>query len=62
MTASAIYAVLEETRRTGSKEMRLVSAQEIVVEPAVRGKAGPLGDSGLIFNTGNQSVGKYLGR
>src|SRR3712207_6733594 len=27
MTASAVYSVLEETRRTGSREMRLVSAQ-----------------------------------
>src|SRR5215208_4520395 len=39
MTASAVYAVLEETRRTGSKEMRLVSAQESIVEPPHRFKS-----------------------
>ena len=32
-TASAIYAVLEETHRTGSREMSLVCAQESIVEP-----------------------------
>jgi len=32
MTASAVYAVLEETRRTGSREMRLVAAQESIGE------------------------------
>ena len=36
MTASAVYAVLEETRRTGSREMRLVSAQESFGEPPHR--------------------------
>ena len=36
MTASAVYAVLEETRRTGSREMRLVAAQESIVEPPHR--------------------------
>jgi len=36
MTASAVYAVLEETRRTGSREMRLVSAQESIGEPPHR--------------------------
>jgi pyridoxine kinase len=36
MTASAVYDVLEETRRTGSREMRLVSAQESIVEPPHR--------------------------
>ncbi|MEJ7816960.1 MAG: hypothetical protein WKF53_17455 [Rubrobacter sp.] len=38
-TASTDYAVLEETRRTGSREMRLVSAQESVVEPPRRFEA-----------------------
>jgi pyridoxine kinase len=33
MTASAVYAVLEETHRTGSREMSLVCAQESIVEP-----------------------------
>jgi pyridoxine kinase len=33
MTASTIYAVLDETHRTGSREIRLVSAQESIVEP-----------------------------
>jgi pyridoxine kinase len=33
MTASAVYAVLEETHSTGSREIRLVSAQESIVEP-----------------------------
>jgi pyridoxine kinase len=36
MTASAVYAVLEETCRTGSREMRLVAAQESIVEPPHR--------------------------
>jgi pyridoxine kinase len=39
MTASAVYAVLEETYRTGSREMRLVAAQESIVEPARRFEA-----------------------
>jgi pyridoxine kinase len=39
MTASAVYAVLEETRRTGSREMRLVSAQESIGEPPHRFEA-----------------------
>ncbi len=39
MTASAVYAVLEETRRTGSREMRLVSAQESIAEPPRRFEA-----------------------
>jgi pyridoxine kinase len=39
MTASAVYAVLEETRRTCSREMRLVSAQESIVEPPRRFEA-----------------------
>jgi pyridoxine kinase len=39
MTASAVYAVLEETRRTGSREMRLVSAQQSIVEPSRRFEA-----------------------
>jgi pyridoxine kinase len=38
-TASTVYAVLEETHRTGSREMRLVSAQESVVEPPRRFEA-----------------------
>jgi pyridoxine kinase len=38
-TASTIYAVLEETHRTGSREMRLVSAQASVVEPPRRFEA-----------------------
>jgi pyridoxine kinase len=33
MTASAVYAVLEETHRAGSKEIRLVAAQESIIEP-----------------------------
>jgi pyridoxine kinase len=33
MTASAVCAVLEETHRTGSKEIRLIAAQEGIVEP-----------------------------
>jgi len=33
MTASAVYAVLEETCRTGSREIRLVTTQESIVEP-----------------------------
>jgi pyridoxine kinase len=33
MTASAVYTVLEETHRTGSREMSLVCAQESIVEP-----------------------------
>jgi pyridoxine kinase len=39
MTASAVYAVLEETHRTGSREIRLVSAQESIVEPPRRSEA-----------------------
>ena len=39
MTASAVYAVLEETYRTGSREMRLVAAQESIVEPSWRFEA-----------------------
>lgn len=38
-TASTDYAVLEETHGTGSREMRLVSAQESVVEPPRRFEA-----------------------
>jgi pyridoxine kinase len=38
-TASAVYAVLEETHSTGSREMRLVSAQESIVEPPHRFEA-----------------------
>jgi pyridoxine kinase len=38
-TASAVYAVLEETYRTGSREIRLVSAQESIVEPPRRFEA-----------------------
>lgn len=33
MTASAVHAVLRETHRTGSREIRLVSAQQGIVEP-----------------------------
>ena len=33
LTASAVYAVLEETQRTGSREIRLIAAQEGIVEP-----------------------------
>jgi len=36
MTASTVYSVLEETRRTGSREMRLVSTQQSIVEPSRR--------------------------
>ena len=36
MTASAIHAILEETYRTGSREMALVPAQESLVEPPHR--------------------------
>ena len=39
MTAEAIYSVLEETRRTGSREMRLVAAQQSIVEPPHRFEA-----------------------
>jgi pyridoxine kinase len=39
MTASAVYAVLEETHRKGSREIRLVSAQESIVEPHHRFEA-----------------------
>ena len=39
MTASAVYGVLEETRRTGSRELRLVSAQESIAEPTRRFEA-----------------------
>jgi pyridoxine kinase len=39
MTASAVYAVLEETHRTGSREMRLVAAQESIAEPPRRFEA-----------------------
>jgi pyridoxine kinase len=38
-TAEAVYAVLEETHRTGSREIRLVSAQESIVEPPRRFEA-----------------------
>ena len=36
MTASAVHAVLQETHRMGSREMRLVAAQEGIVEPPRR--------------------------
>ncbi len=39
MTASAVYAVLKETYRTGSREMRLVAAQESLVVPSRRFEA-----------------------
>ena len=39
MTASAVYAVLEETHRMGSRELSLVSAQESIVEPPLRFEA-----------------------
>ena len=39
MTASAVHAVLEETHRTGSREMRLIAAQESIVEPSRRFEA-----------------------
>ncbi len=39
MTASAVYAVLEETYRTGSKEIRFIAAQEAIVEPPRRFEA-----------------------
>ncbi len=39
MTASAVYAVLEETHRTGSREMRLVAAQESIAQPPRRFEA-----------------------
>jgi pyridoxine kinase len=39
MTASAVHAVLEETHRTGSKEMRLVAAQQRIVDPPRRFQA-----------------------
>ena len=38
-TAEAVYAVLEETHRTDSREIRLVSAQESIVEPPRRFEA-----------------------
>lgn len=39
MTASTIYAVLDETHRTGSREIRLVGAQESIVSPPERFEA-----------------------
>ena len=39
MTASAVHAVLEVTCRTGSREMRLVAAQEGIVDPTLRFEA-----------------------
>jgi pyridoxine kinase len=39
MTASAVHAVLEETHRTGSREMRLVAAQQGIVDPPLRFEA-----------------------
>jgi len=39
MTASAVYTVLEETHRTGSREIRLVSAQQSIAEPPRRFEA-----------------------
>ncbi len=39
MTASAVHAVLEETHRTGSREMRLVAAQQSIVDPPLRFEA-----------------------
>ena len=39
MTASAVYAVLEETHRRGSREIELVAAQEGIVEPPRRFEA-----------------------
>jgi pyridoxine kinase len=39
MTASAVYAVLEETHRRGSREIELVAAQEGIVEPSRRFEA-----------------------
>jgi pyridoxine kinase len=39
MTASAVYAVLEETHRRGSREIELVAAQEGIVQPSRRFEA-----------------------
>ena len=39
MTASAVHAVLEETCRAGSREMRLVAAQQSIVDPPRRFEA-----------------------
>ena len=39
ITASAVHAVLEETCRVGSREMRLVAAQESIVDPPRRFEA-----------------------
>jgi pyridoxine kinase len=39
MTASAVHAVLEETCRTGSREIRFVSAQQSIVDPPRRFEA-----------------------
>ena len=39
MTASAVHAVLEVTHRTGSREMRLVAAQQSIVDPPLRFEA-----------------------
>lgn len=36
MTASAVHAVLEETRRRGSREITFVPAQQSIVEPPRR--------------------------
>jgi len=48
MTASAVYAVLEETHRTGSREIRLVSAQEGIVEPPRRFEARRIHEGGFV--------------
>lgn len=39
MTASTVHAVLDETHRTGSREIRLVSAQGSIVDPPQRFEA-----------------------
>jgi pyridoxal/pyridoxine/pyridoxamine kinase len=39
MAASTIHAILEETRRRGSREIKLVPAQGSIVEPPRRFEA-----------------------
>lgn len=41
-TASIVYSVLEQTTREGSRELRLVAAQENIVQPSFRFEARPL--------------------
>lgn len=42
-TASIVYSVLEQTTREGSRELRLVAAQQSIVQPSCSFEAHPLG-------------------